>query len=612
MMQIFRSIALKVAGVVFIVLMLGFLLTMVPWDQVRGGSRTTVGEINGVRVPLSSYQSMVQAAIQSRQSQSGHSLSAEEIEEVRNSVWDQLVQQQSLEQEYRERGISVTPDEIANAITENPLPELLSQPEFQTDNRFDLAKYQRWLRSPTAAQYIPILESRYADQVRESKLLRVVTADVFISEPALWEAWRDAHELVTIELTAIIPRNAVPDSAVPITDAEARAYYAAHPHDFERPATAYLSYVEILRTPDASDTAAARQRALDLRKEIQDGAPFAEVAKRESADSVSGKQGGDLGDFGKGAMDPAFERAAFSLPIGTVSEPVLSGFGYHLIKVEKRANGKVHARHILVPVEIVGQHRDRLDARADSLEALGAERLLPTALDTAASALGLRIGQANPLQKGGRVQVGLQVIPDAGIWAFQARVGETSRIIEVSYAYFLFRLDSLQPAGVPPYEKIQGAVAMDARNAKKVDAARAIGSDLLKRISEGSTLTQAAAALRLPHQEFPPFPRTKPPLPNPRVVGAAFGVDVGKTSGLIETDEGLFVLRVLKREPADSAEFVKQADEFRSRQIGLARQERVRSYMAALKTSAKVEDHRATIFRTTEAQAAEAQAKQRS
>jgi parvulin-like peptidyl-prolyl isomerase len=109
----------------------------------------------------------------------------------------------------------------------------------------------------------------------------------------------------------------------------------------------------------------------------------------------------------------------------------------------------------------------------------------------------------------------------------------------------------------------------------------------------------------LPHREFPAFPRTNPPLPNPKVVGAAFGIEVGKTSGLIDTDEGLYVLRVVKREPADSAEFVKKIDEYRARQIQLARQERVRNYLAALRSKAKVEDRRADIFRT-EAQAAQA------
>jgi peptidyl-prolyl cis-trans isomerase D len=611
MMQVFRSIAGKVAAAVFAVLMLIFLWTSVDWSQIRGGSRTNIGEINGVGIPLRSYQQIVQNQLEARQRQTGRSLSSEEVEEIRSSVWDDLIQQQTLEREYRARGIEVTPDEIATAIAENPLPDFLQRPEFQTDGKFDLSKYQRWLRSSAAIQYVPLLEAQYADQIRQAKLLRVVTGDVYLSDAALWESWRDANEVVTVELAAIVPRNAVPDSAVSVTDAELKQYYDTHRDDFKRPATAYLSYVQLLRLADASDSAAARQRALDLRKEILGGAPFDEVAKRESSDSASAQSGGSLDAFGKGTMDPAFERAAFGLPIGMVSEPVLSAFGYHLIKVEKRTGGKVTARHILIPIEITGQHRDQLDARADSLESLGAEKIDPAALDTAARALGLRVGRADPLQKGSRVQVGLQVIPDAGIWAFQAKPGETGRIVEVSYAYFLFRLDSLQAEGVPPFEIVKDAVTYAVRNAKKFDAARAIGADLLKRIGEGSSLAQAATALHLPHQQFPPFPRTNPPLQNAKLTGTAFGLEVGKTSGVIDTDEGLYVIRVIKRVPADSAEFLKKMDELRPRQINLARQDRVRNYLAALKSSAKVVDRRAQIFRT-DAQSQQEQARRRS
>jgi hypothetical protein len=149
------------------------------------------------------------------------------------------------------------------------------------------------------------------------------------------------------------------------------------------------------------------------------------------------------------------------------------------------------------------------------------------------------------------------------------------------------------------------------RDAKKFEVARTIGADLVQRISHGSTLAQAASALHLPHQEFPPFTRTNPPLTNPKLVGTAFGLAVSQTSGLIDTNEGLYLIQVVKREPADSAEFVKKIDELRPRQINLARQDRVRNYLAALRTTAEVVDRRAQVFRT-DAQSQQQQARQRS
>ncbi len=598
MIRVFRSLATKIAAAVFAVLMFVFVITSVDWSQVTGGSRTTVGEIGGVRIPLQAYQQMVQNQTQSRQQQSGGTLSAEETEEVRNAVWDELVQQQSLEQAYQARGISVSPQEVADAIASSPPQELYNAPDFQTDGKFDMSKYHQWLRSSAAVQVVPMLETQYADQIRRSKLFRVVTADIYIPDAELWQSWRDQYEKTTIEMASIDPRRAVADAAVPLTTAQVRAYYDAHKDEFKRPATAYVSYVEMMRVADASDSAAARERVVRLREEILGGAPFAEVAKRESSDTVSGNQGGDLGEFGKGAMDPAFEKAAFSLPVGTLSEPVLSASGYHLIKVASRKGDKVTASHILIPIEIQGAHRDALDARADSLESLGADRLEGAALDSAAAALHLTVRPAAPLQKGGRVQAGLQVVPDAGVWAFQAKPGETGRIIETSYAYFLFRLDSLQAEGLPPFEQIQSSVELAARQDAKRVAAKAIGADLVKRIAEGSTLSQAATALALPHQEVGPFTRLNPPIPAPQVVGAAFGIPVGNVSKLIDTGAEMYVMKVLKREPADSAEFVKKMDEFRAQQIRLATQTRVRSYLTAIKDAIKVQDNRDRIFRT--------------
>jgi peptidyl-prolyl cis-trans isomerase D len=608
MISVFRSIFTKIAAGVFAVLMLLFVVTSVDWSQM-GTSRTTVGEIGGVRIPLQSYQQMVQNRTQAMQSQSGGQLSSEEVEEVRNTVWNELVEQQSLEQEYKARGITVSTQEVADVIASTPPQELYSAPEFQTDGKFDINKYHQWLRSSAAVQVVPMLEAQYSDQLRRSKLFRIVTADIYVPDSELWQAWRDQYEKVTIEIAAIDPRRVIPDAQVSVTEEGAKKYYDEHKDLFKREAMAYLSYVMIPRVTNAADTAAAREHAARLRQEIVGGAPFAEVAKRESSDTVSGNRGGDLGEFDDKTMDPAFTKAAFSLPVGTVSEPVLSGFGYHIIKVESRKAGKVKASHVLIPIELAGAHRDELDARADSLEALGADRLEGAALDSAARAMGLVVGKPDPVQKGGRPLVGTNLVPDAGVWAFQAKPGETGRVIETSYAYFLFRLDSTQAGGTPSFETVKEAATIAARQEGKRVLARQVGADLIKRIAEGSSIAQAATALNLPHQKAGPFSRIAPAIPAPQVIGASFGIPEGMVSKLIDTGSEMYVLQVLKKEPADSAQFEKEKEQFRSTQIRMATQGRVRSHLVAVKDKVKVKDNRALIFQT-DAQAEAAQAQQ--
>lgn len=73
-----------------------------------------------------------------------------------------------------------------------------------------------------------------------------------------------------------------------------------------------------------------------LKKEIEGGAGFADVAKKHST-CPSGREGGNLGEFGPGQMVPEFDKVVFSAPVGQVQGPVKTQFGYHLIEITKRA-----------------------------------------------------------------------------------------------------------------------------------------------------------------------------------------------------------------------------------------------------------------------------------
>ncbi|HEY7612376.1 MAG TPA: peptidyl-prolyl cis-trans isomerase [Gemmatimonadales bacterium] len=604
MMQAFRNSA-KVAGAIFALLMLIFVLTSVDWSGLSRS--TTVGKINGETIDARTYQGIVQQSIDNRQKDLPTSLTLEERNQIEDQVWEQLIESRVLESEFDRRGISVSTDEIVQAIRNSPPADFRDVPEFQTDSQFDIGKYQRWLTSSVGAQYLPALEAQYRDQLRRSKLLRVVAADIYLSDAALWEQYRDEHDQVKIGLTAIIPRNAIPDSAVKLTDQEVTAYYRAHQDDFKRPRTAFLSYVALPRLTNASDTAAAKARADSARAAVLGGESFADVARRESSDSVSAAAGGDLGEWTKGSMDPAFDSAAFAMPLKKVSQPVLSQFGYHLIEITSRKGNKAKGRHILIPIEVAGEHRDHLDAEADSLERLGAEREDPAALDTVSKALSLPIGHTAGVQEGTRVQVGNLVVPDAAAWAFGgAEPGATSPVIESEYAFYVFRIDSLQPAGVPPLAQVRPAVEHALRMDKKKDLAKPLAQEYLKRVEKGESMAQAAKAMNLPHKEFGPFSRVNPPLTDPMVVGTAFGLDKGQRSGLLDTPDGMYVLESLEKIPADSAKFVKELDEYRSKMIDLARQARIRGYMAALRESAKIVDNRAKL-RQQQQQAADAQ-----
>jgi len=125
-------------------------------------------------------------------------------------------------------------------------------------------------------------------------------------------------------------------------DAAVKAYYDAHKGEMEQVHARHIlirfkgSQVPVRTGQKDLTDAEALAKTKDLRAKIVAGAKFADVAVAESDDVGSGQNGGDLDTFGHGAMVKPFEDAAFTIPVGQISQPVKSDFGYHLILVETR------------------------------------------------------------------------------------------------------------------------------------------------------------------------------------------------------------------------------------------------------------------------------------
>lgn len=144
-----------------------------------------------------------------------------------------------------------------------------------------------------------------------------------------------------------------------VSDAQIQAYYDAHKADYEvLKARHILIRVKGAPMPGAPGKPEltdeeAKAKAEDIRKRIAGGEDFAKIAQAESDDTSSGEKGGDLGEFKRGMMVPPFEKAAFALKVGDISEPVQSPFGYHIIQVESHTTKPLEE----VKPEIIAQLR---------------------------------------------------------------------------------------------------------------------------------------------------------------------------------------------------------------------------------------------------------------
>ena len=121
-----------------------------------------------------------------------------------------------------------------------------------------------------------------------------------------------------------------------------KAYYEAHKSEYEQIRVRHIlirmqgSPITLPAGQKDFTEAEALAKALEIRQKIVEGSDFADLARAESNDSGSSSKGGELGFLKPGQTVPSFEEAAFALPIGEISQPVKTTYGYHLIQVEEK------------------------------------------------------------------------------------------------------------------------------------------------------------------------------------------------------------------------------------------------------------------------------------
>lgn len=599
-LQQMRGVAKYIWIFLFVAFVGGFLLAdMSGLIGMTGvNTSTIVAKVNGEEIPYLAWEGLTRQLTQQQEQQSGRSITADERLQLEQQAFDQLVTDVLLQQEYERRGIRVTDEEVINAARFSPPPQFYQSPELQTDGRFDPAKYQRFLNSPVARQQgiLQQLESYYRTEIPRTKLFSQLATETWINDASLWQSFKDERDSAQVKVVVFRPTPAQ-IAAATVTDAEARRYYDRYKGRWERPGRAVVSLVSINRIPSSADTARVVARLRELRQEISSGrATFAEVASRESQDSVSAAQGGDLGRGVRGRFVAPFETAAYALRAGQISEPVRTDFGWHLIQVTERKADTVAMRHILLRVEQGDSAATATDRAADRLAGLAAGASEPAKFDEAVQELGLLVTQV-PVSEGQPAAYAGRGVRGVSGWAFSGvTVGETSDLIDDENGYYLARLDSLQVGGEQPFavvkEDIIRALQERAAAAALLPQAEAFLAD-----AKSNTLEAAAAKSGLTVDVTNTFTRMSfvegLGFSN-EAVGAAFGAPLGQPI-LVQVLDAVYVMRVDRRVEASRADFEAQKESLRRQRMNDAREERIRIWLDDLRREAKVDDRRREV-----------------
>ncbi len=521
MLQIIRDRAQSwIAWVIIILIIIPFALWGIN-QYFGGGKEVAAAHVNGVAISQPALQQALAQQQQRLRSMLGANYRPELFpeEQLKQQVLQRLIEQELLTQTASDSGMVVSDAALAATIR--------GVPAFQQDGQFSQDAYERALRVQG------LVPATFEAELRRDMLTQQFYASVARTEFAtsserkalasLRGEQRDIGYLV-LPVSSFQGQASVPD-------AEVQAFYDEQSRLFMQPEQVRVAYLELsvdglakgikvsedelraryqaqlasYRTPeerharhilikvdkgaDAAEVAAARAKAEDILKQLRAGASFADLAKKDSQDPGSASQGGDLGFFGRGMMDKAFEDAVFALKPGEVSEPVRSSFGFHIIRLEAVRGGKTETfadvrDQILTEIRNEQAEKQYYDL-AEKLSNLTYEH--PDTLEEASRQLGLPIQQSEPFSRqGGK---GLWANPKLVNAAFSDDVlvrGNNSEAIDVDKSHLVvLRVIDHQPETRKPLASVRNEIIDRLRHEKAAAAARTAAQDMLAKLAKG-------------------------------------------------------------------------------------------------------------------------------
>ena len=602
MMQSMRDNMKLVIWITAIVFMVGFGILQLGGvlnEPSSQGPAGVVATINGEDIRyqdfMAIYQDMVRQVQQERQLQEG------EDSYIREQTFQQIVRDHLLRRELKRYGIGVTAEEIKTAMRYAPPTFVTEAPIFQTNGTFDYKKYVAELENPNSQIPWAQVEAYVAEQLPMQKLQNLIASEAKVSDGDVRERFQLLHE--TLDLRALHFR---PDSfevdTTKVGEAEARAYYKAHPAEFSGPVEVQLAVALVRRAPIEEDFSIVRERLQKILDELKAQPDSFPGYARTYSEIQSAARGGEaLGDARIVDLRPAFRDAFQKAQVGDITPIQREERSLHIFKIEKRypdpktGEERFHYREIALRVnpgpEAIRRARANIDAFLKDARREGVNK--------SATAHGIQTSLSRFFSEGRSQNEVFQRFPEVETWCFQSKVGAISRPIPHETGWYVYQIMARRPPGLRPFDQVTAEARIAAIRAMRVARARAAAEQARAAILAGGSPEEAAkkfgARLLAPkgvtrNGYLSDIGR------DPESVGAFMTLPDGAWSQVREGPAGVILAQVVQHFRPSEEDFRKQ--EAALRQNLLAERQRVllTDWYQSIRKRAKIVDHRDEIF----------------